>query len=526
MQPSFLLQHLLLIASVLVVPTLASCPSEHYPAPSRGDCVPCATMHQWQIMGETTGSAIVTALVRLDNISKHVQCVTTSGLDCQWGRSELPGSINDTSTLIALGCDSLNRIYFPLRVYYGEHWCNSVWMFLFKYCGSNLTYISPSVVRAKAVTDTNVSASHSFGPNRPCNGSIAGGHALIASTCQWVSSDAVQLTLDSRPWDARLQPLGFLGYRFVLGNELFLADDRYNLTIMNNAVEVLSISPPSSVVTFPITVVGVNFPLESSACILSFDVFADLSCNVSSTTVLRSEDLPLTFPTSAFLTRVTFQNPFISEPTRLVFSVMNRIPVVASLVPSKTYGGGIVTVFGANFVPNVGTCSALVTTTSSSTSLACEVITPQYLVVRINYNAAPSSTPGNIVLSFTVPPTTMSPLPLTVLATPAIIGPLQPFAYTGSIVTLMGTSFHPADSQTAQCFICSNASSCLVASETTIVVDLSVNPTGGLCDIVVKLRTPQMRYVDSPLNPKPLSFSHSPQARQTLPCSKLSLRIT
>ena len=133
MQPSFGLQLLLLIAAVLFEPTHASCPAQHYPAPSRGDCVPCATMHQWQIMGETTGSAIVTALVRLDNVSKHVQCVTTSGLDCQWGRSELPGAINDTSTLIALGCDSLNRIYFPLRVYYGGHWCNSVWMFLFKY---------------------------------------------------------------------------------------------------------------------------------------------------------------------------------------------------------------------------------------------------------------------------------------------------------------------------------------------------------------------------------------------------------
>jgi hypothetical protein len=124
------------------------------------------------------------------------------------------------------------------------------------------------------------------------------------------------------------------------------------------------------------------------------------------------------------------------------------------------------------------------------------VITPQSLIVQINYIAAPSSTQGNIVLTFTVPPTTTSSLPLTVLATPSVIGPSQPFAYTGSIVTLIGTSFHPADSQTAQCFICANASSCYVASETSIVVDVSVNP--GLCDIVVKLRTPQMRYVGPP----------------------------
>ena len=177
---------------------------------------------------------------------------------------------------------------------------------------------------------------------------------------------------------------------------------------------------------------------------------------------------------------------------------MNRIPVVASLAPSKTYGGGIVTVFGANFVPNVGTCSAVVTTTSPSTSLACVVITPQSLIVRINYDAAPSLTPGNIVLYITVPQTTTSPLPLTVLATPAVIGPSQPFAYTGTIVTLLGTSFHPADSQTAQCFICSNASSCYVASETSIVMDVSLSINPGLCDVLVKLRTPQMMYVDSP----------------------------
>jgi hypothetical protein len=366
-------------------------------------------------------------------------------------------------------------------------------MFLHKYCGSSSATMSPSVVRAKSVTNVNVSTTGTFGLQRECSGTIAGGHALPGTNCSWVTSDTVMFDFDSRPWNTTFAPKVFLGYRFVLGHELFLASSEYNLTILNNAVEVFSVSPPSAVVTFPITVRGINFPLEASSCQFSFDVYSDLSCNITSNTTLISANLPLNFPVVASLTQVTFLNPFIKTATSLVFNVVNRIPVVASLVPTKAYGGGIVTVFGANFVPNVGSCSAIVTTTSASTSMSCTVLSSQSLVVQIDYAAAASSIPGTIVMSFTVPPTVCSALSLQILATPVILGPMHPYAYRGSIVTLIGTSFHPSDAQIATCFICSNSSKCFIQSESSIVVEVSVNP--GFCNILVKLRTPHMMFV-------------------------------
>ncbi len=172
-----------LIASAAVV--FGLCPTHHYPAPALSSCVPCDSMFQWQIMGEGASAAIVTALVRLDNSTKHVQCVTTNGLDCQWSRQEAPGSIMNsasTATLMPLGCDRINSIYFPLEVYSGSHWCNRIWMFLHKFCGNNVTSLSPSIVRAKALTVLNVSTQASFGASRECGGAIAGGHALPGST--------------------------------------------------------------------------------------------------------------------------------------------------------------------------------------------------------------------------------------------------------------------------------------------------------------------------------------------------------
>ncbi len=484
---------LLVLAVVRTTLVSASCPPSHYPAPALSACVPCSTMFQWQIMGEQTNSAIVSALVRLDASSKHVQCVTTNGIDCQWGRSELPGSVNDTSTLLPLGCERINAIYFPLQVYHGSHWCNRVWMFLYKYCGNNITTLSPSIVRAKSRTTIRISTSSSFGSFRDCNGTIAGGHALPGTTCRWNSSDTVLMDFDSRSWNTTFAPKIFYGYRIVLGNELFFAGAEYNLTIRNDAVEVFSVSPPSGVITFPITVRGINFPVEASACQLSFDVYSDLRCTITSNATLESENIPSNFPSLAIVTQVAFSNPFISTTTRLIFTVFNRLPVVASLAPTKAYGGGIVTVFGANFVPNVGTCSAVVTTTSASTALSCIVLTPGTLLVQINPSAAPSSVIGQIALTFTVPPSTPDALPFQVLATPVIIGPAHPYAYPNSIVTLIGTSFHPADSQTATCFICSNSSNCFVQSETAIVVQVSVDP--GLCPVLVKLTTPHMACV-------------------------------
>ena len=109
-----LLALLIAACAAAVSASMNSCPPSHYPAPALSTCVPCSTMFQWQIMGESTDDAITSALMRLHSISKHVQCVTTSGLDCQWGRSELPGSINDTTTLVPLGCDVINTMYFPL----------------------------------------------------------------------------------------------------------------------------------------------------------------------------------------------------------------------------------------------------------------------------------------------------------------------------------------------------------------------------------------------------------------------------
>jgi hypothetical protein len=491
------IQILLLLISIHLPHTFAQCAPNHYPAPALSLCVPCATMFQWQIMGETAGNPIVSALVRMDSSSKHVQCVTTNGLDCHWGRSEPAGSINDTSTLLALGCDAINAMYFPLRVYSGTHWCNRVWTFLHKYCGSNSTSISPSSVRAKSVTTIEVytSGPFSFGASfRECNGTIAGGHVLKSTACVWVSPSIVRFLFDSRPWNTATGPITFFGYRFVLGSELFLSDTIYNITILNNPVAVISISPPSSVVTFPITIQGINFPTDALGCRLSFDVHADLSCNVSTATVLISENLPLTFPGNVFLTQVTFIEPNTVAATRLFFLVVNKQPAVFSLIPTKTYGGGLITVLGENFVPNVGSCSAVLTTTSAITATSCQVATANTVLVQVSPSSVPSSVPGKIVLTFTVPPTTCSELSLQVLAAPVVLGPSQPFAYRSSIVTLLGTSFHPSDRQTAACFICSNASSCAVQSETTVVVEVNANP--GTCDVLVKLTTPQMAYVD------------------------------
>ena len=488
---------LLLLAVFLSSPAIGlSCAPDHYPAPALSTCVPCATMFQWQIMGESEGAAIVSALVRLDSSSKHIQCVTTSGLDCHWGRSEPPGSINDTSTLLALGCDDINAMYFPLRVYSGTHWCNEVWMFLYKYCGSNSTSMQPSSVRAQAVTTVNVytSSPFSFGSSpRPCNGTIAGGHALRSTACVWISPSLVQFILDSRPWNTTSGAITFFGHRFVLGNQLFLSDTQYNLTITNNPVSIISISPPSSVVTFPITIQGMNFPTYALACHLSFDVHSDLSCNVSSATVMTSQNLPFSFPGRAYLTRVTFTEPNIVAYAMIPFLVVNKPPTVVSLNPAKTYGGGLITVYGENFVPNVGSCSALLTTTSQSTAISCFVATSNMVLVQVSYSSAPSPIPGKIVLTFTVPPTTCSEIPLQVLGTPIIVGPAQRFAYRNSVVTLMGSSFHPLDLQTATCFICSNESSCMVQSETALVMDVNANPS--TCDVLVKLATPQMSYV-------------------------------
>lgn len=491
------LQLLLLLTAIHLPRALGqSCAPNHYPAPALSSCVPCATMFQWQIMGESAGTPIVSALVRLDSSSKHIQCVTTSGLDCHWGRSESPGSINDTSTLLALGCDAINAMYFPLRVYSGTHWCNQVWMFLYKYCGSNSTSMSPSSVRAKSVTTVNVytKSPFSFGASsRECNGTIAGGHALKSTACLWVSPNVVQFLFDSRPWNTSAGPIVFFGHRFVLGNELFLSDTIYNVTILNNPVGVISISPPSSVVTFPITVRGINFPTDALGCRLSFDVYSDLSCNILTTNMLISENLPMTFPGNVFLTQVTFIQPNTVAATKLFFVVVNKQPAVFSLIPTKTYAGGLVTIFGENFVPNVGSCSALVTTTSAITATSCAVATSNTVFVQISPSSIPSSLPGKIVLTFTVPPTTCSELSLQVLAVPIVLGPAQPYAYRSSIVTLVGTSFHPSDRQIAACFICLNASSCVVQSETTVVVEVNANP--GTCDVLVKLSTPQMAYV-------------------------------
>lgn len=484
-----LLLPLLLAAAQLTV-SYASCIAGHYPAPYLSGCIPCSTMFSWQIMGESRSAPIVSALVRLDNASKHVQCVTTNGLDCQWGRSEVPGSINDTSTLLALGCDHINSLYFPLPVYSGIHWCNQVWMFLHKYCGNSATGASPFSVRAKALTFINVTTASTFGPARQCNGTIAGGQALPGTSCTWLSQDTVQFFFSSLQWVA---PRLLSGFRFVLGNELFLAEPPNNLTISNVTTEVFSISPPSSVVTFPITIRGVNFPLESKKCVLTFDVYPDLICNTTGDTTLESQNLPLNFPGLAQLIQVRFHDPYVSIDTKLSFVVVNKLPVVASLVPVQSYAGGIITVFGANFVPNVGSCSAVITSTSSFPSLKCFVVTSQTLIVQLDYTTAPSTAPGGIVITFTVPPTTSIMLPLRVLATPVIFGPAQPYAYLGSVVVLSGSSFHPADSQAALCYVCLNMSKCFVESETTIV--LEVESSAGDCDVVVVLRTPQMRQV-------------------------------
>ncbi len=514
---------LLLLAAIPRTLAVGDCASGSYPAPRLSYCVPCATMFQWQIMGESVATPIVTALVRLDNSTKHVQCVTTSGLDCHWGRSEPPGSINDTSTLLALGCDTINRMYYPLAVFNGNHWCNQVWLFLYKYCGNNATTIYPATVRAKSVTTINLSPLTSFGSSRACGGAIAGGHALTATTCSWVSAVNIAVIFDSRPWNATFAPKVFVGYRFVLGNELFLADSQYNLTISNNALEVFSISPPSSVVTYPITIRGINFPLEASSCKLSFDVYNPLTCVVLAGDTMISENLPLNFPTLAFLTEVAFTNPSVTQATYLLFNVVNRIPVALSLLPTKSYGGGVVTVFGANFVPNVGTCSGTVTTSSASTSVFCTVITTQTLIVQISYGAAASATPGRLAVSFTVPPTTTAELSLQVLASPVVTRPTQPYAYRSSVVTLIGTSFHPADAQTAACFICSNASTCVVSSETTVVVQVHSNTTLGVCDVLVKFTTPQMAYVTASMPPPHFVLMHHATGTQPTLCSTCCL---
>ena len=281
----------------------------------------------------------------------------------------------------------------------------------------------------------------------------------------------------------------------MLGTELFLADTQYNLTILNNALEVFDISPPSSVTNFPITIRGINFPVEAASCKLSFDVYEDLNCTVLTNDTMVSANLPENFPSLAHLIQVMFVNPTTSQATHLLFNVVNRLPVALSITPTKSYAGGVVTIFGANFVPNVGTCSATVTTSSATTSVFCRVVSTQTLIAQISYGAAASATPGKITVTFTVPPTTTAELSLYVLASPVISGPVQPYAYRGTIVTLAGSSFHPGDAQTTACFICTNASRCEVASETTVVVEIHGNTTLGVCDVLVKFTTPQMACV-------------------------------
>ena len=175
-----------------------------------------------------------------------------------------------------------------------------------------------------------------------------------------------------------------------------------------------------------------------------------------------------------------------------------RIASGVEVSPSTTYSGGVITVFGSNFIPKVQNCSSNIGSYNATSCLvlsdtAVVVIVPASVNVGSFIVSIQFSNPSSLAISTSRANFQVWPLPALASTSPF----LPAVAYSGSTVTVTGQNFLP-DFQSCSTTVCAVTSvSCIITSSTSATFVVGLIPSSVNCTVVLSFSNPSMLNVSS-----------------------------
>jgi len=217
-----------------------------------------------------------------------------------------------------------------------------------------------------------------------------------------------------------------------------------------------------------------------------------------------------TAPGSCFV-KVSMSNPLnvVSISSTEIIEVFPA-PVISDVdtVPSVSYAGGIVTVFGNHFIPRHQTCVSrfgaslsfcvIVSATSALITLPTSLSSDSYIV------SVQFSNPTTLVASTSRAVLQLYPAPS--------FSTLQPFipsvAYTGTVVTVSGQYFLPYSSSCSVAVCAVMSASCNITALSTIIFVMGPVDNAENCTVVLSMNNPPSLNISS--SPGALRISRHP----------------
>jgi hypothetical protein len=207
----------------------------------------------------------------------------------------------------------------------------------------------------------------------------------------------------------------------------------------------------------------------------------------------------------------------VSQPSSSFDFNLFSLPTIGSIVPSISYPGSFIQVFGSNFIafPDNSTCVVDAVCNgnySSRVSSSCSIISLTAVRFFVDANAVEMES-CHIQIYMTNPSNasgiSISSTTLSIIKLPTVtdMSPLQ--AYAGGTITLFGSNFMPVPSSCEALISDSLAAECKINSNASIIITIALNTPIGSSIVSVTFSNPKVVEVISPVNISVVSLSVS-----------------